>query len=50
MPESPTPRAPQRRVGDYERLGRAGGSPARAIGVAMVLPIILTAIISALTR
>jgi hypothetical protein len=46
MPESPTP---QRRVGVYERLGRAGGSPAKTIGIVVVALIILIVIIIALT-
>jgi hypothetical protein len=50
MRESQTPRAPRRRVGIYERLGRAGGSPAKTIGIAVILLIILIAIITALTR
>jgi hypothetical protein len=50
MPESHTPRTPQRRVGVYERIGRAGGSPAKTIGIAVVLLIILIAIIMVLTR
>ena len=37
MPESPTSGTPQRRVGVYERLGRAGGSPGKMIGIAVVL-------------
>jgi hypothetical protein len=49
MPESPTPPTPQRRVGVYERLGRAGGSPAKTIGMAVVILIILIAMIMALT-
>jgi hypothetical protein len=49
MPEAQTPRMPQRRVGVYERLGRAGGSPAKTIGIAVVVLIILIAIIMALT-
>jgi hypothetical protein len=49
MPESHTPRTPQRRVGIYERLGRTGGSPAKTIGIAVVLLIILIALIMALT-
>jgi hypothetical protein len=49
MPESQTPRTPQRRVGVYERLGRVGGSPAKTIGIAVVLLIIVIAIIMALT-
>jgi hypothetical protein len=50
MRESQTPRTPQQRVGIYERLGRPGGSPAKTIGIAVVLLIILIAIITALTR
>jgi hypothetical protein len=50
MPESPTPHTPPRRVGVYERLGRARGSPARTLGIVIVLLIILIAIIWALTR
>jgi hypothetical protein len=50
MPESETPRTPQRRVGVYERLGRAGGFPAKTIGIAVMLLIILVAIILVLTR
>jgi len=35
MPERPSPNAPRRRVGIYERLrGPAGSSPARMIGIA----------------
>jgi hypothetical protein len=49
MPETRTPQTPQRRVGVYERLGRAGGSPAKTIGIAVVLLIILIAIVMALT-
>lgn len=49
MPDSQTPRTPQRRVGVYERLGRAGGSPAKIIGMVVVALIILIAIIMALT-
>jgi hypothetical protein len=49
MPESQTPRTPPRRVGVYERLGRAGGSPAKTIGIAVVLLMILIALIMALT-
>jgi hypothetical protein len=37
-------------VGVYERLGRAGGSPGKVIGVGVVVLIILIAIIIALTR
>jgi uncharacterized protein (TIGR02271 family) len=50
MRDSQTPRTPQGRVRIYERLGRAGGSPARTIGIAVVLLIIVVAIILALTR
>jgi hypothetical protein len=50
MPESQAPRTPQRRVGVYERLGGAGGSPAKTIGIAVVLLIILIAIIMVLAR
>jgi hypothetical protein len=50
MPESQTPRTSQRRVKVYERLGRAGGSPAKTIGIAVVILIIVLAIIMALTR
>jgi hypothetical protein len=49
MPESHTPRTPQRRVRVYERLTGAGGSPAKTIGIVVVLLIILIAIIMALT-
>lgn len=56
MPESQTPRRSQRRVGVYERLGRAGeriqgtgGSPATTIGIAVVLLIVVIAIIMTLT-
>jgi hypothetical protein len=50
MSESQTPRRPQRRVGVYERLGRVGDSPAKTIGIAVVLLIIAIAIIMALVR
>ena len=49
MPESQTPRTPQRRVGVYERLGRVGGSPAKTIGIVVIALIILIAIFMALT-
>jgi hypothetical protein len=56
VPESQPHTTPQRRVGVYERLGRAGerlertgGSPATTIGIAVVLLIIVIAIIMALT-
>jgi hypothetical protein len=45
-----TGRSPERRVGVYERLGRAGDSPAKTIGIAVVALIILVAIIIALAR
>jgi hypothetical protein len=48
MPEPHTPQTPRRRVGVYERLGRVGGSPAKTIGIAIVVLIILIAIIMAL--
>jgi hypothetical protein len=51
MPERPSPNAPRRRVGIYERLrGPAGGSPARMIGIGLVARLILIAIIVVLTR
>jgi hypothetical protein len=50
MPESHPPHSPQRRVGVYERLGRAGGSPAKTIAIAVVILIILIAILIALAR
>jgi hypothetical protein len=49
MPDSRTPHTPQRRVGVYERLRRAGGFPAKTIAIAVVILIILIAIIMALT-
>jgi hypothetical protein len=49
MPESQTPRTPQRRVKVYERLTGDGGSPAKTIGIAVVILIILLAIVMALT-
>ena len=51
MPERPSPNAPRRRVGIYERLrGPAGGSPARMIGIGVAALILLIAIIVILTR
>jgi hypothetical protein len=51
MPERPSPNAPRRHVGIYERLrGPAGGSPARMIGISVVALIILIVIIVVLTR
>jgi hypothetical protein len=49
MHESSSSRTPPRRVGVYERLGRARGAPARTIGIAVVLLIIIIAVIMALT-
>jgi hypothetical protein len=50
MPEPSSSKAPRRRVGVYERLrGPAGASPARMIGVGVVLVAILI-IILVLTR
>jgi hypothetical protein len=46
MPASQTPGTPQRRVGVYERLGRVGGSPAKSIGIALVLLVIVILIIA----
>jgi hypothetical protein len=51
MPERPSPNAPRRRVGVYERLrGPAGGSPARMIAIGVGLLILLIVIIVVLTR
>ncbi|HXH13251.1 MAG TPA: hypothetical protein VNP04_26180 [Alphaproteobacteria bacterium] len=50
MPEPQSPRPSPRRVGVYERLGRTTGSPAKTIGIAAVILIILIAIIIALAR
>jgi hypothetical protein len=49
MPASQTPDTPPRRVGVYERLGQVGGSPAKTIGIAVVLLIIVIAVVMALT-
>jgi hypothetical protein len=46
MPEPQSPRTSPRRVGVYERLGWAGGSPAKTVGIAAVVLIILIAIIA----
>jgi hypothetical protein len=46
MPASQTPGTPQRRVGVYERLGRVSSSPAKTIGIAVVLLVIVIAIIA----
>ena len=53
MPESPKPHTPPRRVRVYERLGRAGSSQAKVVGLIVVGLIIvgliiLVAIITAL--
>jgi hypothetical protein len=45
MPASQPPGTPQRRVGVYERLEQVGGSPAKTIGIAVVLLMIVMAII-----
>jgi hypothetical protein len=51
MPERPSPNALRRRVGVYERLrGPAGASPARMLGIGVVILIILIVIIVVLTR
>jgi hypothetical protein len=51
MPERPSPNAPRRRVGVYERLrGPAGASPARMIGIGVVVLVILIVMIVVLTR
>jgi hypothetical protein len=51
MPERPSPNAPRRRVGVYERLrGPAGGSPARMIGIGVVVLLLVIVIIVVLTR
>jgi hypothetical protein len=51
MPERPSPNAPRRRVGVYERLrGPAGDSSARMIGIGVGLLILLIVIIFILTR
>jgi hypothetical protein len=50
MPE-PSSNAPRRRVGVYERLrGPAGGSPARMIGIGVVVLIILIVLMVVLSR
>jgi hypothetical protein len=49
MPEPSN--APRRRVGVYERLrGPAGGSPARMLGIGVVVLIILIVLMLVLTR
>ncbi len=51
MPERPSPNAPRRRVGVYERLrGPAGSSPTRMIGIGVVVLVILIVLIVVLTR
>ena len=51
MPEPPSSNAPRRRVGVYERLrGPTGASPARMIGLGVVVLIVLIVIIVVLTR
>jgi hypothetical protein len=51
MPEPSSSHTPRRRVGVYERLrGPAGGSPARLLGVGVVVLIVLIVIILVLTR
>jgi hypothetical protein len=49
MPASQPPGTPQRRVGVYERLGQVGGSPAKTIGIAVGLLIIVIVIIALIT-
>ena len=48
MPTSPTSGTPPRRVGVYERLKGERGSPAKIIGIAAVVLIILIVIIALL--
>jgi len=51
MPERPSPNAPRRRVGVYERLrGPTDDSSARMIGMGVGLLIFLIVIILVLTR
>jgi hypothetical protein len=50
MPASQPPGTPQRRVGVYERLGQVGGSPAKTIGIVVVLRMIVITIIMVLVR
>jgi hypothetical protein len=51
MPEPSSSNAPRRRVGVYERLrGPTGASPARMIGIGVLLLIILMVILLVLTR
>ena len=46
MPTSQPPGTPQRRIGVYERLGQVNGSPAKTIGIAVVLLVIVIMIIA----
>jgi len=48
MREPQAPSSPQRRVRVYERLGRAGASPAKLIGITVISLIILIGLIIAL--
>jgi hypothetical protein len=51
MPEPSPSNAPRRRVGVYERLrGPAGGSPARMLGIGVVVLIILIVLMVVLSR
>jgi hypothetical protein len=51
MPEPSSSNAPRRRVGVYERLrAPAGGSPARMIGIGVVVLIILIVMMLVLAR
>jgi hypothetical protein len=51
MPEPSSSNTPRRRVGVYERLrGPAGGSPARMIGIGVVVLIILIVLMVVLSR
>ena len=51
MPEPSFSNAPRRRVGVYERLrGPTGGSPARMIGIGVVVLIILIVLMVVLSR
>jgi hypothetical protein len=46
MPESQIPGTPQRWVGVNERLGRVQGSPAKTLGIAVLLLVIAIVIIA----
>jgi hypothetical protein len=48
MREPQSPGTPQRRVGVYERLGRADASPAKTIEIAVTILIILIGLMIAL--